>query len=96
VNTAKVNAVDIEDVLCSKTRLKILKLLLDSESLNVSEIARQAGVNYAKTLEHLNILEAEGILMHTMFGKRIRFYKFNQVSPKAKAIRNLIEAFATS
>jgi predicted transcriptional regulator len=95
VNTVKVYAVDIEDVLCSKTRLKILKLLLDSESLNVSEIARQVGVNYAKTLGHLNVLEAEGILEHVMFGRRIRFYKFNQGSLKAKAIRDLIEAFAT-
>jgi predicted ArsR family transcriptional regulator len=75
---------DIEYVLCSKT------------SLDVSEIARQVGVNCAKTPGHLNILEAEGILTKTMLGRRIRFCKFNQVSPKAKAIRNLIEAFATS
>ena len=86
----------IEDVLCLKTRLKILKVLLNSKPLNVTQIAKQVGVNYAKALEHLKILENEGILARTMFGKRIRFYKFNELSFKAKAMRNLIEAFATS
>ena len=87
---------NVEDVLCLKTRLKILKVLLNSKPLNVTQIAKQVGVNYAKALEHLKILENEGILTRTMFGKRIRFYKFNELSFKAKAIRNLIEAFATS
>lgn len=86
----------VENVLCSKTRLKILKVLLNSKPPNVTQIAKQAGVNYAKALEHLKFLENEGILTHTMFGKRIRFYKFNELSPKAKAVRNLMEAFTTS
>jgi predicted transcriptional regulator len=41
-------AMDIEDVLCSKTRLKILELLMKSELLNTSEIAKQVGVSYSK------------------------------------------------
>lgn len=86
---------DLENVLCSKTRLKILKILLQANMLNVSEIAKQVGANYAKTIEHLKILEAEGIVTHKMFGKRVRLYKFDEVSPKAKAVRDLIEIFAT-
>ena len=79
----------IEDVLCSKTRLKIL---LHSE-LTPSDIARTVGVNYVNASKHLEILEAEGILKHIRFGARIRYYKFNETSPKSKAVRNLIEAF---
>jgi predicted transcriptional regulator len=56
-----------EDVLCSKTRLKILKLLVDSQ-LTPSEIARAVGVNYVITEQHLEILESEGILAHAKFG----------------------------
>jgi hypothetical protein len=41
----------------------------------------------------MDALEAESILTHLTFGKRIRYYKFNEASPKAKAVRDLIEAF---
>jgi DNA-binding transcriptional ArsR family regulator len=85
---------NIEDVLCSKTRLKILKLLIDSR-FKPSEIARAVGVNYLNTEQHLEILEAEGILTHSKFGTRIRYYKYNE-TPKALAVRNLIETFAKS
>jgi predicted transcriptional regulator len=82
---------NIEDVLCSKTRLKILKLLMGSQ-LTPSEIARAVGVNYVVTEQHLEILESEGILTYVKFGKRIRYYKYNQI-PKARAVQNLLEAF---
>jgi len=84
----------IEDVLCSKTRLKILKILISSQ-LTPSEIAERVGVCYANAAKHLETLEAEGLIEHVMFGKRTRFYKFNETSPKAIAVRNLIEIFET-
>ena len=40
-------------------------------------------------------LEAEGLIEHVKFGKRTRYYKFNETSPKAIAVRNLIEIFET-
>jgi predicted transcriptional regulator len=82
----------IEDVLCSKTRLKILKVLLGSQ-LTPSDIAEKVGVCYANAAKHLETLEAEGLIEHVMFGKRIRYYKFSEASPKAIALRNLIEIF---
>jgi predicted ArsR family transcriptional regulator len=89
------NVMHVEDVVCSKTRLKILKILLKSAPLSPTQIAKRVGTDYAKALKHLKILENEGILTHTMFGKRIRFYKLNEFSPRAKAVRDLIEAFTT-
>jgi predicted transcriptional regulator len=83
---------NIEDVLCSKTRLKILKVLIDSQ-LTPSEIARAVGVNYVITEQHLEILEAEGILSHVKFGKRIRYYKYSESSPRAEAVKHMIENF---
>jgi predicted transcriptional regulator len=82
----------IEDVLCSKTRLKILKILIGSQ-LTPSDIAERVGVCYANAAKHLETLEAEGLIEHVMFGKRIRYYKFSEASPKAIALRNLIEIF---
>jgi len=83
---------DVEDVFSSKLRIKILKILMQVGELNVSEIARRLGVNYNTTSKHLKVLEDEGILQHKVFG-RIRLYRLNEHSPKARALQNLMEAW---
>jgi len=82
---------NIEDALCSKTRLKILKTLIDSQQ-KPSEIAKIVGVNFVKTSQSLQILESEGILTHAKFGRRIRYCKYNETA-RARAVQNLILAF---
>ena len=85
----------VEDVLCSKTRMKILKVLVSSISSQwtPSEIAKSVGVNYVNAAKHLEVLEAEGIVQHINFGKRTRYYKFNETSSKANVLRDLIKTF---
>ncbi|MDI6904633.1 MAG: winged helix-turn-helix domain-containing protein [Candidatus Bathyarchaeia archaeon] len=83
---------NIEDVFSSKLRVKILKILAQVGELNVSEIARRLGVNYKTTNKHLKILEDEGVVQHKVFG-RIRLYRFNERSPKARAVQNFMEAW---
>ena len=83
---------NLEDVFCSKLRMKILKIVAQVGELNVSEIARRAGANYQTTSAHLKILEDEGILQHKVFG-RIRLYRLNEHSLKAKAVQKLIDAW---
>jgi len=83
---------NIEDVFSSRLRMKILKILVRVGELNVSEIARRLNVNYVTTSEHLKVLEDEGILLHKMFG-RIRLYRLNEPSPKAKAVQNIIDTW---
>ncbi|MBT0159712.1 winged helix-turn-helix transcriptional regulator [Candidatus Bathyarchaeota archaeon A05DMB-2] len=83
---------DVEEVFSSKPRMKILKLLSRLGAVNVSEIARRIGLNYSTTNQHLKLLEAEGILRQRVYG-RIRMYKFNEASAKARAVQNLIEAW---
>ncbi len=83
---------NVEEVFSSKPRMKILKLLARLGSLNVSEIAKRIGLNYSTTNEHLRLLEAEGILRQTAYG-RVRMFRFNEASPKAKAVQNLIGAW---
>jgi len=84
----------IEDVLCSKTRLKILKILMGSQ-LTPSQIAKEVGVSYSNAVGHLEALRKAGILCCVRFGERIRFYNYNETSPVATAVRNLIEAYET-
>ncbi|HLE75541.1 MAG TPA: winged helix-turn-helix domain-containing protein [Candidatus Bathyarchaeia archaeon] len=83
---------EIEEVFSSKPRMKILKLIARLGALNISDIARRINLNYTTTNQHLKLLEAEGILQQKVYG-RIRMYKFNESSPKAKAVQNLIETW---
>ena len=81
---------NVEDVFSSKLRIRLLKLLAQIGELNVSEIARRLNVNFETVNKHLAVLENEGILKHKVFG-RIRLYRFNEQSPKTRAILSLIE-----
>jgi predicted transcriptional regulator len=83
---------NVEDVFCSRVRLKILKILIQLGELNASEITRRLGINYHTTASHLELLEAENILQHKRFG-RMRLYKLNEHSPKAKAIEALLNVW---
>ncbi|MCW4029428.1 MAG: metalloregulator ArsR/SmtB family transcription factor [Candidatus Bathyarchaeota archaeon] len=83
---------ELEDVLASKPRLKILKLINQLGQLNVSDIARRINMNYTATANHLKLLQTEGLLQERTYG-RVRLYRLNQDSPKAKAIAELIEAW---
>jgi DNA-binding transcriptional ArsR family regulator len=83
---------EFEDIFSSKPRMKILKLLVRLGTLNVSEIAKRIGLNYSATNEHLRLLEAEGILTRRSYG-RIRMFRFNEASTKAKAVQALIETW---
>jgi DNA-binding transcriptional ArsR family regulator len=83
---------NVEEVFSSKPRMKILKLVARLGALNVSDIARRINLNYSTTNKHLKLLESESILQQRVYG-RIRMYKFNNSSPKARAVLNLIEAW---
>jgi DNA-binding transcriptional ArsR family regulator len=83
---------ELEAVFSSKSRMKILKLIYKLGQLNVSDVARRLKMNYASTSEHLKVLESEGILQERTYG-RVRMYRFNEGSVKAKAVAALIEAW---
>ncbi|HLN89247.1 MAG TPA: winged helix-turn-helix domain-containing protein [Candidatus Binatia bacterium] len=83
---------ELEEVLSSKSRIKILKLIYQLGSLNVSDVARRLKLNYSSTLEHLKVLESEGILLEHKYG-RVRMYRFSECSAKGKAVIALIEAW---
>jgi DNA-binding transcriptional ArsR family regulator len=82
----------VEDVFSSRLRMKILRILVQISELNGSEIAKRLNVNYITTSRHLKALEDEGVLVHKTFG-RIRLYRLDEHSPKAKAVQALIETW---
>jgi DNA-binding transcriptional ArsR family regulator len=80
---------DLEDVFCSKTRLRILKLLFNLGQLNISDLAHRLGTNYSTTLQHLTLLKKEEVVMERRSG-RTRFFRFTKTL-KAQAIAKLLE-----
>lgn len=83
---------DVEEVFSSKLRVRILKLIYQLGSLNVSDIARRLDSSFGAIDGHLKVLEAEGILQELTYG-RVRMYRFNEASVKAKAVKNLLETW---
>jgi predicted transcriptional regulator len=83
---------ELEEVFSSKSRMKILKLIYQLGQLNVSDVARRLNLNFTSTSEHLKVLEAEGLLQERTYG-RVRMYRFNEGSAKAKAVQTLIDAW---
>jgi DNA-binding transcriptional ArsR family regulator len=83
---------ELEEVFSSKPRVKILKLIYSLGSLNVSDVARRLKMNYTSTSDHLKILQQEEILHVHTYG-RVKMYRFNDGSAKAKAVASLIEAW---
>jgi Mn-dependent DtxR family transcriptional regulator len=63
--------------------------------LNVSDVARRLKLNFASTSKHLKLLESEGILQERTYG-RVRMYRFNEGSAKAKAVQNLLDVWEKS
>jgi DNA-binding transcriptional ArsR family regulator len=86
------NAVSLEDVLCSKTRMRILKALKKFVRLNTSDIGRHVGTNFHVVTVHLRLLEEQDVLTHANFGSRSHLYRFSE-SPRAKAVAKLLEAW---
>jgi DNA-binding transcriptional ArsR family regulator len=82
--------VAIEEIFSSKGRVKILRILSEIGELNISEIARRAGLNYATTNQHLQVLENNKLVCHKTFG-RIRIFRYNEENSRARMIRQLIE-----
>lgn len=84
---------DVEDIFCSKTRVKVLRLLFTYGQMNTSDIARRLRVNYKLALEHLELLESEDIIQHRVSG-RMKLFRFTNTL-KARVTVKLLEEWGT-
>jgi DNA-binding transcriptional ArsR family regulator len=80
---------ELEDVFCSKLRMKILKLLFRLRQLKTADFQKRLGASYATTMQHLTVLEKEGVVTQRLSG-RIRFFRFANTQ-KAQAVQKLLE-----
>jgi DNA-binding transcriptional ArsR family regulator len=83
----------IEDVLSSRGRIKIIKILAQEIELNISEIARRSQLNHSTACRHLDFLEGAGIIQKKVFG-RIKIYRFKLENVKVKGLKSLFDLWA--
>jgi DNA-binding transcriptional ArsR family regulator len=66
--------VDAEEVLGSRGRIRVLRVLAESGELNISEVSRRTGLNYTSVERHLVKLEKLGLVREKRYGK-IRIFQ---------------------
>jgi len=79
-----------EDLLGSKARAKILKVLAINEELTISLIINKTRLNYTNVMKHLDYLKSLDLIQEKKFG-RIRIYRYKVENIKAKSLKNFIE-----
>ncbi|MFW9925178.1 MAG: winged helix-turn-helix domain-containing protein [Candidatus Thorarchaeota archaeon] len=82
--------ISIEELFSSKGRVKVLKELVDSTELNISEICRRVGLNHGTTKSHLRVLVESGLIEEKAFG-RIKIYRYRIEDLRARSLKNFLE-----
>lgn len=80
----------IEDLLGSKVRIKILKMLALNNELNISLIIAKTKINHTIALKHLNFLKKKNLVQEKKFG-RIKIYRYKIENVKARYLKKFIE-----
>jgi len=80
----------IEELLGSKARIKILKMLAIHSELSITSIINKTRLNHSNVLKHLNYLKRVNLIQEKKFG-RIRIYRYKTENIKARSLKNFIE-----
>ncbi|MBY8999315.1 MAG: winged helix-turn-helix transcriptional regulator [Candidatus Heimdallarchaeota archaeon] len=78
----------IEDVLSSRGRVRILKLLAELDELNVSAISRNINLNHSAVKQHLKFLCKAGLIREKKFG-RILIYQYDNENILSSSLKQL-------
>ncbi|MHA1883825.1 MAG: winged helix-turn-helix domain-containing protein [Promethearchaeota archaeon] len=85
----------IEDLLGSKTRVKILKVLAINEELTISLIINKTRSNYSNVIKHLNCLKDLNLVQEKQFG-RIKVFRYKSENVKARSLKRFIEIWESN
>jgi len=86
----KRTSLKLEEVLISKSRIRILKALAMRGSLNISEIKKCTGLNYRSIVKALEALDCMGLVGETDYD-RTRNFRIRTENAKASAVSELLE-----
>ena len=80
----------IENLLGSRARVKILKLLAKNKELSISQIIRGTKLNHSSVKYHLAYLKSNNLVQEKIFG-RIKIYRYKFENIRAKSLSKFIE-----
>lgn len=81
---------DLESILGSKGKIKILKILLRQGQANISLLVRETGLHHRLVVKHLEDLKAANIVSEKKFG-RVRLFEVDLTDPRVSALKELID-----
>jgi DNA-binding transcriptional ArsR family regulator len=81
---------DLEKLLASSCRRKILKVLWEIDRANVMALVRKVNSTYSQVNSNLRILAEEGIIKDERYG-RLRIIRLNKENPKTKLLLQAIK-----
>ncbi len=81
---------NIENILGSKARIKILKILAINHELSISQIIKKSRLNHTSVKSHLNYLKSLNLIQEKVFG-RIKIYRYKTENIRAKSLKKFIE-----
>ena len=85
---------DLERVLASSCRRRILKVLWRIGRANVMELVRKVNSTYSQVNPNLKILREEGIIFDEHFG-RMRIIRLNKENPKTALLLEALRILET-
>ncbi|MBD3193683.1 MAG: ArsR family transcriptional regulator [Candidatus Lokiarchaeota archaeon] len=80
----------IEDLLGSRARVKILKVLAINCELNITSIVKKTRLNHTNVKKHLEFLEERSLVQEKRFG-RIKIFRYKIENIKARSFKNFLE-----
>ncbi|MDT7866494.1 MAG: ArsR family transcriptional regulator [Desulfurococcales archaeon] len=81
---------ELERLLSSKGRIRVLRILLREGQVNISRLIRETGLHHRLVVKHLEELKRMGLVEERRYG-RLRIYEANLQDPRVSALRELLK-----
>ncbi|MHA1194492.1 MAG: winged helix-turn-helix domain-containing protein [Promethearchaeota archaeon] len=79
----------IEDLMGSRARVKILKVLILDQELSISQIISKTHLNHSCVIKHLSYLKRLDLIQEKNFG-RIKIFRYKIENLKARSLKKFI------
>ncbi|MCE4614334.1 MAG: ArsR family transcriptional regulator [Desulfurococcales archaeon] len=80
----------IEDVLSSRGRIRIIKILLKYGATNINTLIRESGLTHKLVSKYISELKEENLIAERRYG-RLRVIEINYQNPKISMLKMLLE-----
>jgi len=80
----------IENVLSSKGRIRIVKILLKYGATNINTLIRESGLTHKLVAKYISELKEENLVVERRYG-RLRVVEINYQNPKVSMLKMLLE-----